>query len=113
MNISEEEFKSSIIDKSKRVYLELTLCNLINIDFDEIHNKIIIDDPDIVNDDTIPLAKRPYCTIISFSKYIVIVFKNNTIEEKENIDGFRIVEKVSKKYPQKLVYAINFNYFDN
>lgn len=112
MNITEEEFKASITDKGKRVYMEIALSDLLDIDFDEIHNNIIVDDPDIVNDESIPISKRPYCTILTFSNRIVIIFKNSTIEEKECIESYKIVEKISRKYPQKLVCTINFNDFD-
>ena len=112
MNITEEEFKASITDKSKRVYMELALSDLLDIDFDEIHNNIIVDDPDIVNDESIPISKRPNCTIFTFSNCIVIIFKNNTIEEKESIESYKIVESISEKYPDKKVCAINFNTFD-
>lgn len=112
MNITEEEFKASITDKSKRVYMEIALSDLLDIDFDEIHNNIIVDNPDIVNDESIPISKRPHCTILTFSNRIVIIFKNSTIEEKESIESYKIVETISKKYPQKLVCAINFNDFE-
>ena len=113
MKISEKEFKESITDNAKRVYLELILSDLLGIDFDQIHNQIVIDDPDIVNDTSIPIKKRPNATIISFTEYIVILFKNNFFAEKSSWTVEEIMRKISHKYPDKKIAGINFNDFED
>ena len=80
---------------------------------DSIHNQIIVDDPSIVNDPDIPISKRPDCTILTFADRIVILFKNNSIEEKCSPIVYEITEKISSKNPDKLIAAINFNEFEN
>lgn len=112
MKMTEKEFKESITNEGKRLYVELALSDMLEIDFDEIHNKLVIDDLEIVQDENIPISSRPYCTIFSFSEYIVIIFKNNSLEEKEDSICYKIVENISKKYPEMKVCSINFNEFE-
>ena len=111
MKMSEKEFKKSICSQEKRVYVELAISDMLKIDFDKIHNNIIVDDQAIVNDSDIPIAKRPYCTVFSFGEYIIIIFKNNSLEEKEDVNCYKIVEQISHKYPDRQVCSINFNEF--
>ena len=39
MKMTEKEFKESITNEGKRLYVELALSDMLEIDFDEIHNK--------------------------------------------------------------------------
>ena len=113
MHMTEKEFKKSMTSKERRLYLELALSEMLDIDFDSIHNQIIVYDPSIVNDPDIPISKRPDCTILTFADRIVILFKNNSIEEKCSPIVYEITEKISSKNPDKLIAAINFNEFEN
>ena len=50
MKFTEKEFKDSITNPEKRLYVELAISYLLGIDFDLIHNQMVIDDPKIIND---------------------------------------------------------------
>lgn len=112
MKISEKEFKDSIIDNKKRPYLELIISDILDIAFDDIHNQLVIDPVEIIKDASIPINKRPYVTIVTFNKYIVLLFKNNSFEEKNSCIVEEIMHKISKKFPDKNVAGINFNDFE-
>lgn len=113
MKLTEKEFKESFTNKEKRVYVELAISDLLGIDFDLVHNQMVIDDPKIVEDKDIPFSERPYATIITFNDYIIVLFKNNSYEEKKSRVIEDIMHKLSEKYPKKKLACINFNEFEN
>ncbi|HIS12073.1 MAG TPA: hypothetical protein IAB40_03065 [Candidatus Onthocola stercoravium] len=113
MKFTEKEFKDSITNPEKRLYVELAISDLLGIDFDLIHNQMVIDDPKIINDEEIPLKERPHATIITFGDYIIVLFKNNSYEEKSSRVVDDIMHKISSKYPEKKLAGINFNDFED
>lgn len=74
---------------------------------------MVIDDSKIINDEDIPLKERPYATIITFGDYIIVLFKNNSYEEKSSRVVDDIMHKISSKYPEKKLAGINFNDFED
>lgn len=113
MKITEKEFKESLVNCEKREYIELILSDFLDLDFDLIHKKLVIDDPDIIEDETIPIKERPYATFVSIDKYIVIILKNNSREEKNSIEAENLLSALYKKYPDKTIVNININEYDN
>ena len=113
MKLTEKEFKDSITNPEERLYVELAISDLLGIDFDLIHNQMVIDDSKIINDEDIPLKERPYATIITFGDYIIVLFKNNSYEEKSSRVVDDIMHKISSKYPEKKLAGINFNDFED
>lgn len=113
MKLNEKEFKKFITDPKKRLDVELALSNLLGINFNLIHNQMIIDDPNIINGEEILLKQRPYTTIISFNEYIIFIFKNNSYEEKCSRVVDDILRTISHKFPEKKLVGINFNEFED
>lgn len=113
MKFTEKEFKDSITDPEKRLYVELAISDILGIDFDLIHNQMVIDDPKIIDDEDIPIKERPYATVITFSDYVIVLFKNNSYEEKSSRVVDDIMHKISSKYPEKKLAGINFNDFED
>ena len=91
MKFTEKEFKDSITNPEKRLYVELAISDLLGIDFDLIHNQMVI----------------------TFGDYIIVLFKNNSYEEKSSRVVDDIMHKISSKYPEKKLAGINFNDFED
>ena len=112
MNMSNEEFRKSFTSSEKRLYLEVALSDMLNIDFDLIHSNIIVDDPNIMDDEEIALKLRDDAIVLTFDDYIIVVFKNNSLAEKKDDNIEHIIHNLSYKFPKKQICAININDFE-
>ena len=112
MSMTKKEFKESITSKDRRLYLEMALFELLQLDdFDLVHHNVVIDDPEIIQDQDIPFFKRPDCIVLSVADRIILMFKNDSIQEKCDPAIYEITEKLSSKYSDKFIVAVNFNEF--
>lgn len=109
MKLSKEEFRKSFTDPKKRLYLEVALSDMLGVDFDSIHNKLVIDDESIIKNERLELNLRSDAIVLSFADFIAIVFKNDTLAEKKDDNIEKIMHNLSHEYPNYQIVAINVN----
>ena len=84
----------------------------LDINFEEVHNNIIIDDSDIIYNENINYTKyRPYAIFVNYKNYIFIILKNNSKEDLFNNNNFKLANLISQEFPNKKIKLTNLNFF--
>ena len=110
--ISEKEFKSIVKNKEYIEIIEHIIAGLLDINFEEVHNNIIIDDSDIIHNENINYTKyRPYAIFVNYKNYIFVILKNNSKEDLFNNNNFKLANLISQEFPNKKIKLTNLNFF--
>lgn len=112
-SLNEELFKRLFNRPFMLEYLEHFISELISINYKEVHNNIVVDADEIINNDNINYKLfRPFAIFVSLQNYIVIILKNDTLEKAKDHNNVLLAEKVANAFPNKLVVLLNLNSFD-
>ncbi len=112
-SLNEEIWKRLFNQPQMLEFLEHFISELMSIDYKEVHNNIVVDADEIVNNDNINYKLfRPFAFFVSFQNYIVIILKNDTLEKAKDHNNVLLAEKVANAFPNKLVVLLNLNSFD-
>lgn len=110
--INDKQFKLLFCNYEHAVIFEHTIATLLNIDFNKVHNNIIIDDQDIINNKNINYLKyRPYAIFISYEEYIFIFLINKYKKDLENPKNIMLGNLVADEYPKKSIKLVEINLF--
>ena len=112
-SLNEEIWKRLFNQPQMLEFLEHFISELMSIDYKEVHNNIVVDADEIVNNDNINYKLfRHFAFFVSFQNYIVIILKNDTLEKAKDHNNVLLAEKVANAFPNKLVVLLNLNSFD-
>ena len=112
-SLNEKIWKKLFNQPQMLEFLEHFISELMSIDYKEVHNNIVVDADEIVNNDNINYKLfRPFAFFVSFQNYIVRILKNDTLENAKDHNNVLLAEKVANAFPNKLVVLLNLNSFD-
>ena len=112
-SLNEELWKKLFNQPQMLEFLEHFISELMSIDYSKVHNNIVVDADEIVNNDNINYKLfRPFAFFVSFQNYIVIILKNDTLKKAKDHNNVLLAEKVANAFPNKLVVLLNLNSFD-
>ena len=112
-SLNEKIWKKLFNQPQMLEFLEHFISELMSIDYEEVHNNIVVDADEIVNNEKINYKLfRPFAIFVSLQNYIVIILKNDTLEKAKDHNSVLLAEKVANAFPNKLVVLLNLNSFD-
>ena len=112
-SLHEEIWKRLFNQPQMLDFLEHFISELMSIDYKEVHNNIVVDDNEIVDNDNINYKLfRPFAFFVSFQNYIFIFLKNDTLEKVKNPNNILLAKKVTNAFSNKIVVLLNLNFYD-
>ena len=112
-SLHEEIWKRLFNQPQMLDFLEHFISELMSIDYKEVHNNIVVDADEIVNNDNINYKLfRPFAFFVSFQNYIFIFLKNDTSKKAKNPNNKILAEKVANEFSNKIVVLLNLNFYD-
>ncbi len=112
-SLNEKIWKKLFNQPQMLEFLEHFISELMSIDYEEVHNNIVVDADEIVNNEKINYKLfRPFAFFISFQNYIIIFLKNDTLEKAKNPNNAILAKKVADEFSNKIVVLLNLNFYD-